>query len=122
RHLRRAKDEMLHCLGLFSMLADEGHFSDELGNEAQRRIDQILVGIDQLARTPPDRWLAITLPPLASAAARDTSCNARRELKRRVQLAANVAPFFPGIHARVRQPRKREAAVPEEPVVTAVSG
>jgi hypothetical protein len=91
--LRRAKEELLMCLALFPLLRDAGHFSAELCGVAQARLNQILVGIDDLSSTPIDGWLKLrlpTLPPVPKASHAD-----RLALQKRIDEAAMQERLFP---------------------------
>jgi hypothetical protein len=66
-HVHRAKELMLSCLWSFNMLASEGFIDRAMLAEAERRLEQILAGIDQLAVSPVEKWLSLSLPAMASA-------------------------------------------------------
>ena len=95
RLLRRAQEDLWMCLARFTMLTDAGHFSRELCYEAQSRINQILVGIDQLNDTPMEKWLDLELPPRISMGDSRTAAMERGALDNKISAAANIPRFFP---------------------------
>jgi len=61
-HLRRAREAMLPCLGLFRFLRIDGHVNEAVYEQARRRIDRILAGIDELELLQVEKWPQTSAP------------------------------------------------------------
>jgi hypothetical protein len=126
-HLRRAREALLNCLGLLAMLRGEGAISGGFRHEAERRIDQILEGMDQLARFPPEEWADLKLAELNAidpeGAAADDLQSARMDsiVKRvvdAVKLRATVAGAEAAAGAVANSKVTRTTASPGTPTPT----
>jgi hypothetical protein len=102
QHLDRAKELMLSCSLSFTHLALEGFINEAISKESQRRIEQILLGIDQLATTPVEEWLSLQLPTVAEATASPKQPNALQQMVARVAAAAKLAGPRPTTSSKAR--------------------
>ncbi len=63
--LKRAKEAAHVFMSALRQLEIHGGLDLRILDEARRRTDQVLLGLDQLAVTPVEEWTALHLPPLA---------------------------------------------------------
>jgi hypothetical protein len=63
-HLRRAQEAVAVCQSAFRILYARGQIDVRVFDEARRRIEQVVVGLDRLSDTPEKDWSSAKLPPL----------------------------------------------------------
>ena len=107
-HLGRAHEAMVSSLGLFRLLYLEGHIDARVFDQARRRIDQILAGLDQLSAATKEEWLTLELVPLEKEV---TDYQAHPEFSRLQSLLARVAE---AVRSLLPGPSTHENARPRE--------
>jgi hypothetical protein len=68
RQVARAKAAIIPCHQVFRLLCMGGHVNAVVFDEARRRIDQILAGLDVLAKVSIEKWPELELASLEAAA------------------------------------------------------
>jgi hypothetical protein len=97
-HLRRAKERMLSCFGMFAMLRREGHITDGVCRDARRHIDRVLMGLDLIQAVPVDHWESVPLPPRPAAstekATRSTAVSTSARVEVDLSTTGGIPPEF----------------------------